>query len=236
MISEYAAIYRRAFAFVGAMPLIAAVPLVVQIVQAFFAHARIVPTEWIGSAIFGFKTLNTLAMLVVMVHALRWWRFDGDRRRVRRIGLRVLMGVAVMMAIQLTDEYLFLSAGHLAAGLLGYGHAYLVPGAVLLWLLVSVPLYPWYVALIADDHALSLRDAIRRIRPRWFRGFFLVLGALLPLMAVGSVVRSLRSTLSYADPWQRPLEVLAMLLVPALIIVTASAYFAIYRIARAVPD
>ncbi|ATE64802.1 hypothetical protein [Rhizorhabdus dicambivorans] len=231
MLSEYAAIYRRVFAFVRAMPLIAAVPLIVQLAQALLAHGGFVPVDRIETALLLFRLLNTLAMLVVMVHALRWWRFQGDRRRVRRMGLRVLVGVVVMMTIQLTDEYLFVSAGHLAAHLLGYGRAWLVPGAVLLWMLVSIPLYPWYVALITDDHELTFREAVRRIRAKWVACFLLVLSALAPLLIIGTTVRSLRMSLPYASPWQRPLEVVAMFLVPMLIMVTASAYLAVYRIA-----
>ena len=229
---ELAAIYRRVWQSVRAMPLLAALPLAVQLLQRGLPALDLVPSAQARYFAIGVTILNTLAMLVVTVFALRWWRFDGDRARVRRIGGRVLWGVVAMMAIQLTDEYLFTSAGHLVADLAGRGHALFVAGAQLLWLLVSVPLFPWYVAMLGDDRGLTLRQAIVAVRPLWLRGFALVLGAVLPLLVIGIALRMAIGTMPYGSVGSRLFEGAFMLLVPALILTTASAYFAIYHLAR----
>lgn len=232
MRGDIAAIYGRAWDFIRAMPAIALLPLLVQLAQSALST---VPTLAYGreqTVAFGFTILNTLAMLVVTVFALRWWRFQRDRVQMRRIGWRVVWGAAAMMAIQLTDEYLFTSAGRLVASTLGWGWKLFVPAAQLMWLLVSVPLYPWYVALLSDDRELSLRQAVRSVRPQWLQGFALVLAALLPWLAIGF---ALRFAMAALPPWHggaMAARLAFMLLVPMLIVTTASAYFAIYRRVR----
>lgn len=230
---EYGAIYRRVAAFIAGMPLIAALPLAVQFLQRGLIAADLILISQAEVFRMSMAVLNTLAMLIVSTLAIRWWRFGGDRRRVRQIGWRVVLGAVVMIVIQLTDEYLFTRAGHLAADFAGGGRGLFVPIALLMWLFVSVPLYPWYVALLSDDRSLGFRQAVAAVRPFWLRGFLLVFGAILPLILVGTVLRAAMITRfdeGGAAAWL--LQIGQMLLVPVLIVTTASAYFAIYHRVR----
>jgi len=231
---DYIAIYRRTGAFILALPLVAALPLLVQILQRGLIAAELIRLSQAVEFRVAMAVLNTLAMLVVSVIAIRWWRFGGDLARVWRIGPRVLIGAAAMIAIQLTDEYLFTRAGQFAADLAGRPRGLFVPVALLMWLFVSVPLFPWYVALLTDDRSLGFRQAVAAVRPWWLHGFLLAFGAFLPLIVIGTVLR-LVMLMRFAGggPGAWVLQIGMMLLVPLLILVTASAYFAIYR--RVVP-
>ena len=231
---DYIAIYRRTGAFIRALPLIAALPLFVQILQRGLIAAELIRLSQAMEFRVAMAVLNTLAMLVVSVIAIRWWRFGGDLARVWRIGPRVLVGAAAMIAIQLTDEYLFTRAGQFAADLAGRPRVLFVPVALLMWLFVSVPLFPWYVALLTGDRSLGFRQAVAAVRPWWLRGFLLVSGAFLQLVVIGTALRVVMlMRFAGGGPGAWVLQIGMMLLVPLLILVTASAYFAIYR--RVVP-
>jgi hypothetical protein len=232
---DYVAIYRRALAFARAMPLVVALPFAVQLLQRGLIAAQLISLGQADDFRFAMSVLNTLAMLVVSVVAMRWWRFGGDKARLWRIGPRVIAGAIAMMAIQLTDEYLFTRAGQIAAALAGWGYGLFVPIALLLWLFVSVPLYPWYVALLSDDRELGFGQAVAAVRGFWFGGFLLVFGAILPFVMIGSALRLVMlAHFAAGGPVAWLLQLGLMLLVPALIVITASAYFAIYRRVR--PD
>ena len=222
---EITAIYRRAAAFARAMPLIAALPFVIELLR----QVAIATGSMSDGLTVGFSLLGTLGLLCVLVPALRWWRFAEDRSRVWRLTWRVLWGVIAMMAIQLTDEFLFTAAGHMVADLTAGPRAPIVFVAQLLWLFVSVLLYGWYVAMLTDD-PISLARVVRAMRPQWFRGFAIVVGALAPVLALTVAVRMAGA----AGVITLVPRVLASgALSAAIIIVTASAYFAIYRLARA---
>jgi hypothetical protein len=230
---EYGAIYRRVTAFIAAMPLISALPLAVQLLQRGLIAADLVLMSQAEAFRISMDVLNTLAMLIVSTFAMRWWRFGGDRARVWRIGPRVVLGAVAMIVIQLVDQYLFTRAGHLAADLAGGGRGLFVPIALVMWLFVSVPLYPWYVALLSDDGSLGFRQAVAAVRPFWLRGFLLVFGAILPLILLGSALRvAMIARFAAGGPVAWLLQIAQMLLVPVLIVTTASAYFAIYRRVR----
>lgn len=225
--ADIVAVYRRAGDFVRGMPLIVAVPIMVEMSR----HALMSPGLSPRVMVLTFTLLSTAAMLVVMVIAVRWWRFAGDRALVWRLRWRVLWGVFAMMTIQLADEMLFAAAGHMLANLAGRGPGAFVGGAQLLWLFVSVPLFPWYVAMMSDD-PLSLPQALRRIRPSWLYGFGVILGALAPVLALATLARALQPVVG--DIAERAGIALANgLAIAATMLVTDSAYFAIYRIARA---
>ncbi len=225
--SEIWAVYRRAAAFAMAMPLIAAIPVVIELArQVAMATGSLSPP-----AIYGFSILGTLGLLCVLVPALRWWRFEDDRSRVWRLRWRVMWGVVAMLAIQLTDEFLFTAGGHVVASLTGGPRVPIVFGAQLLWLLVSVLLYGWYVAMLTDD-PLGLAEVVRRIRPQWLYGYAIVLGSLIPVLTVTALLRFAGGA---GDIGVVARVLTGSIMSAAIIIVTASAYFAIYRMARG-PD
>ena len=223
--SEIWAVYRRAGAFARAMPLVAAVPMLIELlrqgVMAIGSMTRLMT--------YGFSILGTIGLVCVLVPALRWWRFEGDSARVWRLRWRVLWGVVAMLAIQITDELMFTTAGHLVANLTGGPRGPIILCAQLLWLLVSVLLYGWYVAMLTDD-PVALRAVVGAMRPRWLTGFAIVIGSLLPVLAVALAIRmaGARGIIGFV-----PSALAGSVLSAAIIIVTASTWFAIYRLARA---
>lgn len=222
--ADIIAVYRRAAAFACAMPLVVAIPVMVEMLR----HGVMTPGWTPRAIVLGFTLLSTLAMLVVITVSVRWWRFEGDRDQLWRWRSRVLWGAMAMMAIQLIDEIIFTTAGHMAADIAGQGRAFFVAGAQLLWLFVSVPLFPWYVALLSDD-PLTLPQSLKAIRPRWVYGFGVIFGALLPVLVLGPLVR----LLSPASGIEQAVAALVSgIMVAATMLVTDSAYFAAYRIVR----
>lgn len=225
--ADIIAVYRRAGDFVRAMPLIVALPIAVEMAR----HGVMSPGSNPRAIVLAFTLLSTATMLFMLVTTLRWWRFAGDWRLVLRLRWRVLWGVVAMMTIQLADEMLFTGAGHMLANLAGHGREAFIWGAQLMWLLVSVPLFPWYVAMMSDD-PLSLSDAIRRIRPRWLYGFGVILGALAPILALATLVRGLHPVVGDIAE-QVGIALANGIMIAATMLVTDSAYFGVYRIARA---
>lgn len=224
--ADIIAVYRRMGEFVRAMPLIVVLPIAVEMAR----HALMSPGYNSRAVVLGFTLLSTASMLVILVTTVRWWRFAGDGERVWRLRWRVLWGVAAMMTIQLIDEMLFTAAGHMLANLVGHGRAVFVWGAQLLWLLVSVPLFPWYVAMMNDD-PLTLSQSIRRIRPRWLYGFGIILGALAPVLVLAALVRTLHPVVGDIAE-QAGIALANGIMIAVTILVTDSAYFGIYRLAR----
>jgi hypothetical protein len=222
--ADIISVYRRAGAFARAMPLIVVLPLVVELVRQLIAMAGSMP----GRGLLAFTVLNTLAMLTVLLFSTRWWRLGGDPRRIWAIGARALLGVVAFITIQLFDEFLFTMGGHMLANFTG--QPLFRPGAQLFWMLASVPLYPWYVALLTDDR-LSFAESVRAIRPRWLYGFAVVLASVAPLVAIGIVLRVIRGV----DPglgWQGSMALCMALLTATMMVITDSAYFAVYRMVR----
>lgn len=228
--ADIIAVYRCVGDFVRAMPLIVVLPIAVEMAR----HALMSPGANPRAIVLAFTLLSTATMLVLLVTTLRWWRFAGDWGLVLRPRWRVLWGVVAMMTIQLADEMLFTGAGHMLANVAGQGRAAFVWGAQLMWLFVSVPLFPWYVAMMSDD-PLTLAQAIRRIRPRWLYGFGVILGALAPVLALAALVRGLHPVVGDIAE-QVGIALANGIMIAATMLVTDSAYFAIYRIARAEDD
>ena len=222
--SEIWDIYRRAAAFARAMPAIAAIPFVIELARQLL----LVTGAMTRPITHGFSVLGTVGLVCVMVPALRWWRFEDDRSRVWRLRWNVLWGVVAMLAIQLTDELLFTTAGHLVAGMTGAPRTPIVFVSQLMWLFVSVLLYGWYVAMLTDD-PVGLRAVVAVIRPKWLTGFAIVVGSLVPILALTLAARIAggKGLIGYA-----PSILIGSTLSAAIIIVTSSAYFAIYRLAR----
>jgi len=230
MLVEVIAIYRRVVDFARGWPLVIALPFVCAFIQRASYDLGVVPMEQQRTVAIGFTVVNTTAMLIVTVFAFRWWRFAEDRGATTPLSWRAPVGAIVMLVVQLTDEFLITTLGNMVASLAGVRNALFRPGALLVWLFISIPLYPWYVGLIADDRAMTLRRAFAAIRPRWFSGFALVLGSLLPVMALGMALRYARFTVDGSSGWIIKLADLAI--APLLVATTASAYFAIYERAK----
>ncbi len=224
------AVYGRTGAFARALPHIFAIPIAIELLRLGIMRSVVVSPGWHWS----FTALATVGIACVMVPAFRWWRFGTDRGRLWRLSWRVLLGVVAMLAIQLTDQKLFMMAGHLAADIAGSGRPFFVMSAQLLWLFVSVPLFPWYVAMMSDD-PLTLRQSFAAIRPRWFRGFAVVLGSLVPLLLLGGLLRGLLNNPLNGWAGDTAFWLAAAingLLIAAVTLVTDATYFAVYRMAR----
>ena len=93
-----------------------------------------------------------------------------------------------MLAIQLTDEILFTTAGHWIATLTEGPRMSIVFCAQLAWLFVSVLLYGWYVAMITGD-PIGVRQVAGAMRPQWLYGFAVVLGSLAPVLMITLILR-----------------------------------------------
>ena len=222
--SDIVAVYARALAFARAMPLIVALPFLIELVhQGAMALVSAPHLPLI------FSVLGTIGLVCVVVPALRWWRFEGESAQVWRLRWHVLWGVAVMLAIQLTDEILFTTAGHWIATLTAGPRTLIIFCAQLAWLFVSVLLYGWYVAMITGD-PISLRRIAGAMRPQWLYGFAVVLGSLIPVLLVTLILRS-----AYAIDYIGFVTMAfgSAVMSAAIITLTASAYFAIYELARA---
>ena len=225
--SAIGAIYRRAYGFASANPVVMGLLLAWQLLRRALIVFGSVPAGYKQAFLIGTNIVDTVIMLIVMIYALRWWRFRGDRHHMVRLNLRVAWGATVMMAIQLTSKFLLTSLGDALAPLYRTGRMFIPAGALLLWLFISIPFLPWYVALFTDDRRMTLRRSLGHAQAGWIPAFALVIGAILPLLTVGIALRLGLRLID--DPFAWLCRIGEAVMVPVVIATTASAFFAAYR-------
>jgi hypothetical protein len=179
-----------------------------------------------------FGALKVLAIVVTLLFALRYWRFDGDRRRAARPSLAFFKGLGLFIFVQIGGEALVLGMGGLLAQTMGAEASRPLRLALailplLLWLFFAGLLYPWFVGLLTEDEAMSLRRSVRGVAGQLWATFGTFLAGLLPLMLV-------HYALGYGAIGQPEAIVWPMMIVDAgivalLSVVLGSTYFTIYR-------
>lgn len=225
--------YRRGFGLIAALPLLILIVVLVEAGQHVL-EARL--GMYAGSmdaqgmrVRLGYGAVKALVTFAALLVAWRWWRFAGDLRRAMRPTAMLGKGILLFVLIQLGGEALAVQIGQALAGLAPEAgkaaRTALVLLPVLLWLFVSLALFPWYVGLATDDRAMTLRASIDATRGRLLATWGLLLAGIMPLMVA-------HYALGYAA--MRPhAPVMALLaadsiLVGALVAMIAATYFTIY--------
>lgn len=236
------ATYRRSGIFIRRLPIIVAIPFAAEMIQHV---AEIGMGLYVGDHLpsaadrgtrAGFAAVKSLAMLVTMLLALRWWRFEGDHARILRIDLALVRGVVITLLVEIGGSSLLQMAGYMigsasraAIGSIAWLIATVVP--VILWAMLSVLLFPWYVALLSDDPEMGIERSLKSSYPIWGRCFALYMAATLPPM----IVHYLLGFSAVGRPaWMIwPLLLLASAAGASMAVQFASAYYTIYLRARA---
>lgn len=235
--SDIKAIYSRIIPFARTMPMIVAIPFIAESAQHL--------VEWNGGfyaanpadaaadpARLAMGAIKVAAILVVIVVALRWWRF-GTAASEQPLSV-AFKGFVVATFVLLAGSLVAFGAGALISRLFGpdtpralrLGIS-LLP--VIAWQLTSVMLTPWYVGRITVDRAMTMRHSVNALRPVLGRAVVMFLLGYLPLLAV-------HYALGYGA-MGRPFPVaVALLLVDAacvslLAVTIASLWFGLYRLA-----
>lgn len=232
MLNDIGQVYRRAFDFAATLPMALLPAFLLEMLQhlvemrlGFFADpAGLTAQE--GAIRLGFGLLKIVSLVLTLVFALRWWRFDGDVRRALRPTSGLLKGLVVVALVQLAGDALFVAIG-LALGRLFGAVQIFVATAFLLWLLVALLLVPWYVGLLTDDGAMTAKRSVAAIRPVWLSAFVTWLCGIFPLMAVHYALNFAAMRGAGALFWG--LLTIDAAIVAMLIIAIASTYLTIYR-------
>lgn len=230
-------IYARAAALAKAAPLAALLVFAAELLQhiveirlgMYAQGGRLAPDAERTRLIFG--AVKVLAILLALLFALRWWRFEGDGRRAARPTLALFKGLAIVLLVQAGGELLVLAAGRLAGAAIdpssqGVRAAFLI-GPLLVWLFFALLLIPWYVGLLTEDRAMTLRRSVRGTWGRLWASFGLFLAGILPAMIV-------HYALGYGAMNRPAALVWALMLFDAAIVAflalaMASTYFTLYR-------
>lgn len=226
-------LYARVGAIAAAAPLILLLPVAMELIQhgveiRLGMYAQGGHLDGHAQAIrLAFGAGKILAILLTIFVVLRFWRL-GSFARALRPGLGFLRGLLIVAVVQIAAEALALLIGRLLARLVPSGpvHLLLLVAPLLGWLIGSCLLLPWYVGLITDDNAMTLRRSIAGVRGRLWSSFGLLVAGVAPLMI-------LHYALGYAA-FRAPASIVWLLMiadagiVAFLALAIASAYFTIY--------
>jgi hypothetical protein len=231
-----AEIYRRGFGLAVVLPWLLTLPAAAEFAQhgaeilfGMYAPGGMLPG---GEAIrLTFGIVKIVSIFVVLLVALRWWRFDGDTCRAIRPTWAMTRGLVIVVAVQLGGETLILLIGSGLAAMAGASGAgvrfatLIVP--LLMWLFVAGLLFPWYVGLLTEDRTMSLRRSVRATRSRLPVVFGCLLGGVLPLMTVHYAIAYGATGRPVALIWS--LMAIDAAIVALLAAMLAASYFTIYR-------
>lgn len=229
-------IYRRGFGLAVALPWLLTLPAVAEFAQhgaeillGMYAPGGMRPGGEATRLTFGI--VKIVSILVVLLVALRWWRFDGDMHRAIRPTWAMTRGLVIVVAVQFGGETLILLIGSGLATMVGASGAgvrfatLMIP--LLAWLFMAGLFFPWYVGLLTEDRTMSLRRSARATRSRLPSVFGCLLGGFLPLMivhyAIGYGARGRPVPLIWS------LMAIDAAIVALLAAMLAASYFTIYR-------
>jgi hypothetical protein len=178
-----------------------------------------------------FGAVKVLALVLTLLFALRYWRFEGDRRRAARPTAAMFKGIGIFILVGLGGETITLLAGRLLLAAAphattGYRIA-LVAAPALLWLFFANLLLPWFVGLLTEDRAMTLRRSVRGSWGHLWSSFAILVAGFLPLMIVHYALGygALRRPVSAL--W--PILIVDACVVAGLILALSSTYFTLYR-------
>lgn len=229
-------VYARVPALIKAVPLVALLVFAAEMLQhiveirlGMYVRGQLGEKEQATRLIFG--AVKVVAIFLALLFALRWWRFEGNTRRAARPTVALLKGLGIVILVQVGGELVVMALGAAMGQVLhpeGIGpRIALLAGPILVWILVATYLYPWYVGLLAEDSAMTLRRSIDGIRGRLWSSFGLFLAGFLPAMIV-------HYALGYAAVGRPEPLVWALMLVDSAVVallalLIASAYYSLYE-------
>jgi hypothetical protein len=232
-----AEIYSRAFGLARAVPWIVALVFAGEFLQ-HVAEIRLGMYRGSGelagdaaSIRLAFGAVKILCIVLALLFALRWWRFEGDSRRGARPTLALLKGLALFILVDLGAETLAegiaVAISRLAGPLPAAWHLAVALGPIAAWTMLATYLYPWFVGLLTEDRTMTLRRSILGISGRYWSSFGLFVSGWLPAMILHYLLGYAAFGRSDALIWV--LMVLDSGLVAMLALLLASADFTLYR-------
>jgi hypothetical protein len=231
-------IHARAFALAKAMPLLLALPFAAELLQhaaeiglgMYADDGMLAPQQMRIRLLFG--AVKVIAIVITLLFALRWWRFEGDTRRAARPTRLFFKGLGIFLLVQIGGELVLTTVGQLLALGVGPGEGRglrlaLLFSPLLLWLFFANLLLPWFVGLLTEDRTMTLGRSVRGVWGRLWATFGILLAGFLPAMIV-------HYALGYGAMGRPAPLVWAMMVVDAgvvalLSLLLASTYYTIYR-------
>ena len=136
-----------------------------------------------------FGAVKVAAMVLVVIFALRVWRFEDEAGRAGRLTIAFFVGLGLFLLVQAGGELLAAGAGWLLARIAGPGAGQgselaFAAAPLLAWMVFATLLLPWYVGLLTEDRAMTLGRSIRGIGWRFPFYFLVYLAGFLPLTIV----------------------------------------------------
>lgn len=231
-----AQIYRRAYRLTQSWPWLLLIPLVAELSQ----HAAEIRLGMYSGAIdaAGLRlrlvlgVIKTTAIFYTLIVAWRFWHFDGNKRRALRPTRLLLRGVVTFAFVQIMGVLVAIGVGR---GLIALAHepsrstrGLLTSVPLLVWLLASAAMIPWYVGLATESQGMTLRRTFHASRGRLLATWGLLFAGFLPLMLVHYSLGY--AALSGAPVW--PVMIVDTAVVVSLTASLAATYYTIYQRAR----
>jgi hypothetical protein len=232
-----AQIYKRAYALIRDWPYLLLIPLVAEFAQ----HAVEIRLGMYAGSIdaagsrlrLAFGIIKVAAIFCTLLAAWRFWRFNGDKTRALRPTRLLLRGIAVFVCVQIMGDLVAIGTGR---GLIALAHEpsrstqtilFLAP--LLVWLLASAALIPWYVGMATEDLNMTLRRTLHASRNHLATTWGLLAAGSLPLMIVHYALGY--AGMRGAPAW--PLMIIDAGIVALLAASLAATYYTIYQRAEA---
>ena len=225
-------IYQRAFVLTRDWPWLILVSVVAELAQ-HVAEIKLgmysTGMSANGSGVrLGFGIVKIIAIFSTLIIAWRLWQFEGDLRRALMPSSKLFKGIGAFLLVQILGN---LAALGVSRGLIAFAdepvrstHIILTLIPLSAWLIISVALFPWYVAAAVEDQSMTLGRSLRASRGQLLATLGLMLSGTLPLM---SMHYGLGYAAIYGAPvW--PLMIIDALVVGLLTATIAATYYTIY--------
>ncbi len=239
MIAAMGDLYRRAFMLIRQWPWLLALPVLAEgaqhVAEIELGMYSGTMTSADQSTRLTFGLVKIVAIILALIIAWRLWRFDGDVARALRPTRALLKGFALFLLVQFAGDGVAMLMGRGIALLLGNPTDALRLIALLpllIWLLISITLFPWYVGLVTEDRAMTLAGSVRACCRRMPAVIALLLAGILPLMALHYALGY--AALAGAPVW--PLMLIDTAVVGLLTACMAATYFTLYQWASGPED
>jgi hypothetical protein len=241
MLEAVARSYRRVPGVARALPAVALLPFLGELAQhaaevhlGLFASGGALDPHGVRVRLL-FGALKVVLLLVALVLAIRWWRFEGDAGRAVRPTAQMAKGLGIALAVLLGGEGILGGIGYLIYRVLpvadGAGRlvAFAVPLAA--WAVILALILPWIVGLVAEDRTMTLRRSLRGTKGHVGSTIAIYLAGFLPAMAVHYLLNEAAMRRDAPALWA--LLVLDAAVVALLALALASTYYTVYRRAAA---